>query len=284
MNKLFIFLTAAVWYVCVITCFQSDARCEFEPFRGEVNTASIHIRTDSTVNSEIICKALKKQPLDVIGESFEWYKIKIPFCGVSFIRKDLIRLTGEKTGEVTVDLANIRLRPSESSPVIGKAVRGEMIEIIKETKGWYKIQPVEESFGWIHKKFVHRTTPEKLSEPPVESSSSPEQENGQENNISLPEERVQAEVSAVIPDAAGIDESKQEELAVEGIVKTYGNVFNRKATHKLITKNKKTYLLKYNRVILNTVTFHTIRAYGTLIPSGKHKYPVLEVKKIEIID
>ena len=66
-------------------------------FHGEINTNNINIRSDSTVISKVICVSSKGEPVEVVKESYEWYKIRLPKTAPSFIKKNLVSLIDEKT-------------------------------------------------------------------------------------------------------------------------------------------------------------------------------------------
>jgi len=129
-------------------------------FQGEINANNINIRSDSTINSKIICIANRGEPVEVIRESYAWYKIRLPKRAPSFIKKNLVELIDTKSAKVIKNNVNIRLGPDESSPILGKADKNEVINILSESGEWYKIEPLANSFGWVHSKFVNHRLPE----------------------------------------------------------------------------------------------------------------------------
>lgn len=132
--------------------FKSGQTCLFQ---GEVKGHDINIRSDSTLSSEVICKVDKGEPVDVSSELYDWYKIRLPQAAPSFIKKDFVTLSKDgKIAKVSADFVNIRLRPDISSPILGKVNKDEMVDILQDKGDWYRIKPVKNSFGWIHKSFV----------------------------------------------------------------------------------------------------------------------------------
>lgn len=198
--------------------------------------------------------------MEVAAERYDWYKIKLPKNAPVFVKKDLVSLVDEKidttVAKALKDNVNIRLRPDETSPILGKINKDEVINILEDTRSWYKIGPADSSFGWIHKKFVDKISAEKAKE------------------IALVKEREDKK----------LEKTNTEEITLEGIIKAYGKVFKRKATHKLITENNEVYLLKGNKETLNTIAYHRVRVIGKLITDSKEKYPVVEITKTEILD
>ena|SRR3989338_7554616 len=218
------------------------------PFNGEVTSDNINIRADSTPNAQIICTVNKDERLDVILELYDWYKIRLPKKAPSFVKKDLTECLSYqpdsnacRNAKISKNRVNIRLKPHESSPILGKVNKNEVINIRGEVGGWYKIEPASESFGWIHKNFV-----KKAAMPVSEITVGP------------------------------IKDTK--DITVEGMIKPYGKIFKRIATHKLITPDNKTYLLKGNKRGLDALNHHKVKIQGTIIDAPKEKYPVIEVR------
>ena len=230
-------------------------------FQGIVNADKINIRSDSTVSSQIICNLNKGKRVEVVKELYDWYKIKLPKNAPSFIRSDMISAINDKTARVIKDKVNIRLKPNESSPVLGRVDKNEIINILKTRDGWYGIEPVINSFGWINKKFVDK----------------------------LPSKEIFTETKTATVD--NIDEAKtdkildkiadQENIAVEGIIMPYGKFFKRQATHKLTSQDGKLFLLKGNKKSLNTFNYRKVKIVGKLTNLAKQKYPIIEISSIE---
>lgn len=149
------------------------------PFMGEVNSENINIRSDSTVSSQIICRVNKGEQVEVVAELYEWYKVRLPKSAPSFIKNTLAVIINNapnntaatdtqlnpatnpppvfnKEAKVLKDRVNIRLSPSESSAVLGIVNQGQVVTVLEERKGWLKIEPMGNSFGWINKKFISK--------------------------------------------------------------------------------------------------------------------------------
>jgi uncharacterized protein YgiM (DUF1202 family) len=226
------------------------------PFLGRVKAKDINVRVDSTVGSPVICQAEEGDRLEVVAELYDWYKIRLPKYAPAYINKELVGLVDANTAKVTKDRANVRLMPGENSPIIGIAAQGEAVNILEFRRDWYKIQPAQNSFGWINKKFVEK------SFLPVLSQENPKLE------------------QKIIPEGRALEEA----IVIEGILKPYGRVFRRQATHKIIDSNKKVYLLKGNTVLLNSLSRLKVKVSGRIISPPKAKYPLIEVDKIEVLN
>ena len=232
-------------------------------FSGVINSAGINLRSDSTATSAVLFVLDKGELVEVILEQFGWYKIRLPKQVAVYVKKDLadciksteipgVLATDEPvkrcaSAKVLGDRVNIRLKPSESAPIVGIADKNEIVNVLSETGGWYKIEPIQNSFGWVNKKFIDKA--------PV-----------------LP---IQKEASA------SAAENPEANPVLTGTVQPYGVVFMRSATHKLITADNKTYLLKGNRTTLNALNRQKVKVIGKIISPVNAKYPIIEVKIIE---
>lgn len=242
---------------------------ETMPFTGEVNAENINIRADSTVNSRVICRASKGERLEVTSALYGWYKIRLPKHAPSFIKKNLtagiedrpansfdkLKASGtdlNRNAKVIKERVNIRLSPNESSPILGKADKNEIITILGESGEWYKIEPINNSFGWINSKFISKAPAVVKRDDPLPQATAP------------PE--------------------PQNSIVAEGMIKPYGIVIKRVATHKLITDDKKIFLLKGDKKSLDALNHHKVKVIGKFIEPNNQKYPVIEIEKMEELD
>ncbi|RJO64328.1 MAG: SH3 domain-containing protein [Candidatus Omnitrophota bacterium] len=248
-----------IFFTCGI-CSAED----FTPFKGIVTSDGIHIRSDSTVSSPVICDAGKGDSLEVLAELYEWYKVRVPGDAPSFVRKDLIAKEAGSSAEIIKERINIRLEPNESSPIIGRAIKGEVVNIVADAGAWYKIKPVTKSFGWIHKRFVQKDN----SPGPAEPKPLPQPS----------EKEIRKELSGT-PEGPG-----ENSVSVEGIVRPQGIFFNRKTTHKIVDRSGKEYFLRCDKQTLNQFNNYRARITGTLRTLPGYAYPLIEVKKIEYLE
>jgi len=215
-------------------------------FEAEVKASNINVRSDSTVTSQIICTVDKGDTVEVISKVYEWYKIRLPKSAPSFIKKDLVVMLDNKTAKVVGDNVNVRLGPGDSSSVLGKVRENEVINVLEETGGWYKIEPVNNSFGWLHSKFVK----------PLDKK----------------------EAALVKKDVTG----PEKEFIVEGIIKA--KAIRRIATHKLIVQKGSIFLLKGNKESMDALNNRKVRVSGKLSHLPNQEYPLIEIAKMEALD
>jgi len=235
------------------------------PFYAAVVIEGVNVRTDSTINSEIIIKLNKGDAVLVAKEFYDWYRIALPKSSPCYVFGKYITAMSEKTGVINSDNVNVRLKPSTKSIILGKLKKGQSVNIISFTDNWYLIEPTLETYGWIHKSVV------KAAEP---------------TNPNLPE--LSQKKEEITPNTAVIAEKKEEaknNLSLEGIIyergKTLG-LFRKKITHKLLTTNNVAYLLTGNKYKFNLYVNDKVRIKGYLITGlPNQEYPVIEVQELE---
>ncbi len=261
------------------------------PFQGEVNVNNINVRCDSTTSSQIICTVNKGDLVDVILELYEWYKIRLPQTAHSYIKKSMADCINYKTiasaeanvlagtkiqcqnAKILKKRVNVRLRPNESSQILGIVNKNEVINILEEKGEWYRIEPIQNSFGWIHKRFVNKVN---IVNPARKNFSNGVNKADDTKLVQKLEENDKNKISGVF----GLEEN----IVLEGIIKPYGKIIKRIATHKLITQDNKTFLLKGNKKSLDALNYHKVKIIGKRISSPKQKYSTIEVKILEVIN
>ncbi|MFH0791581.1 MAG: SH3 domain-containing protein [Candidatus Omnitrophota bacterium] len=262
-------LLAVVILLQLCWLFKAEA---FDSFSGEINADAINVRVDSTITAEIISKVNKNDKVIVVFEGYDWYKIKLPKNSPAFVKKDLLVNIDAKTAKALKDKINVRLRPTESSPIVGRIDdKDETIHIIEDSGEWYKIAPVNNSFGWIHKKFVDKVI-KPVIPPPVQEQSAKDVIVQQSAEQGSPAQAVEISGDKLKTDVPVI---------VEGIIEPYGKFWKRKATHKLVTSDNKVFLLKGSKDQLKAFTRQKVRITGKLIADEKQKYPVIEILNME---
>jgi uncharacterized protein YgiM (DUF1202 family) len=217
---------------------------ETEFLQGEINEDNVNVRADSTVNARTVCNLNKGALVSVVRESYGWYKIQLPKSGPAYINKDFL-LVGGDCGRVLKNNVNIRLEPNTSSAILGKANAGDIVTILSKSADWYKIEPTDNSSGWINKMFVGSLKKKEKALPVI---------------IVQPEEK--------------------SKLFAEGVIKP--KTFTRVATHKLITAEK-VYLLRGNKQTFDSFNGRRVRISAKIIDPSMEKYRLVTVETIEAI-
>jgi uncharacterized protein YgiM (DUF1202 family) len=238
-NKAGIIILSFIFLGFAQACFMKECKS----FQGEVNSDNINVRTDSTVSSELICKVNKGEILEIIKEQYDWYKIKLPKTAPLFIKRSLLAFTDDKTAKVLKSNVNLRLRPDDSSPILGKLSAETVLSVLDDKKDWCRIEPVDNSFGWIHKNFVN-----KIADAPKQK----EEDKPTEKSPSL-----------------------AESITIEGMISP--KTIKHKASHKIITENDSVFALKGNEAELDSFNYRKARVSGRLRQGTR----IVEIEKIE---
>ncbi len=162
-----------------VICFAQ----EVYPCNGKVNSQGIRIRSDATVTSVVITTLSKGEKVEIVKDFFDWYKIRLPKNSPSYLKKSFVSCIASvpvdaqadlslpvdpcQNGLVLKDKVNVRLSPGEASVILGKVNKNDRVVILGQESGWYKIEPIHNSFGWVHKKFINKI------EPPVKPPETP---------------------------------------------------------------------------------------------------------------
>ena len=56
--------------------------------------------------------------------------------------------------EVTENVANLRLKPSTKSKVMGKILRGDELQVLDREGAWYKVVTEDGQVGWVYSGLV----------------------------------------------------------------------------------------------------------------------------------
>lgn len=259
-----------IFFVVSISVLFFSSACSAQqalPFYGEVTADNINVRADSTVSSEAVCALNKGSRVEVLAELYDWYKIRLPKNVPAYIKKDFLECVSYKsvvstaqtapmqpvkeclTAKLLNDRVNVRLHPDTGSKILGIVNKNDTVMLSGESAEWYRIEPPLNTFGFISKQFVKQAAA-------VTTAVSP----------------------AVNPSQAPSDAL----IALEGVVQPYGKFFNRPATHKLVTADNTIYLLRGDKNSLNALNYKKVSVTGTRVQVSEQKYPVVEVKTLEI--
>jgi len=238
------------------------------PFVGEITDNDINIRCDATIASQVISTVNRHVIVDVIAEAFEWYKIKLPRNAICYIKAGYVNIVPRSEGEgsskfgiTNADSVNIRLEPNETSCILGRVNKGKALNIVDQLGDWLKITAPDTTHGWINKKFVAP-----LQAPPV---------------VHLPAVPLAVRADAI---PAGTEKIEKDKITVIGVIEPYGKIIGRKGTHKIISKEKKTYILRGDKKQLNSCSYRQVAVKGRLQEIPGQEYPLILVEHIEVLN
>ena len=261
-------------------------RAEDFPFLGEINSDRVNIRAGQHMNFEKVCRLSKGAQVVVVEKSYSWCKIKLPAESNSFISRDYVQLLDDKTGLVTGNRVNIRAGQNSNSSSLGQAKKGTTVKILEKFPGWYKIEPVEGTYGWVSEQYItFKSNQVPAAVPAVISPSKDSQEKINQNQAPLPPAPV-SEIEEKGVTQTVITALHPQQISVSGKVEALEeSIASGDIRHKLIADNQKIYYLKgYKKVVDDFVSFQvTVEGHIQPDPKQLYPYPVLEISRINLI-
>ncbi|MBP9853473.1 MAG: SH3 domain-containing protein [Candidatus Omnitrophica bacterium] len=124
------------------------------PFLAKIKEKSVHIRAGQNKSFESLGRVNQDEQVVVVDKSYSWYKIRLPQQANSFISSEFVKIINGEVGEITTNRVNIRAGAGVNFTVLGQLNKGDQVIILEQPKGWYKIQPIKDSYGWIAEDLV----------------------------------------------------------------------------------------------------------------------------------
>ena len=139
------FFTLMLTMILFVGCFcmQASAAGNIMHGIGFVNTDSLRLRSDSTINSKVVDTASVNDCVVVISKHGDWYKVNYNLQEGYMHKNYLNVLTRENAelgyGTVNGSAVNLRSGPSTSSRSVATASKGSKCYILGLNNGWYKV-------------------------------------------------------------------------------------------------------------------------------------------------
>lgn len=142
--------------VSFIIFFNSNLQAQEDlfPFVGQISSNSVNIRAGLNKNFEQLCQLSQGEEVLVVEKSYGWYKIKLPLVAKSYISNEFVLTNNNIDGEVVSERVNVRAGPGINHTVLGQINSGYRIQILEVIGDWYRIKPIDESFGWVSEELV----------------------------------------------------------------------------------------------------------------------------------
>ncbi len=140
--------TAAVLAASALLVVPSFAWAKVRSVRVDV----ANFREGPSTKHDVIFVADRYYPVDVLEEKDGWAKVKDFEGDEAWIAGWLLDDTN--TAVVTVNLANLRAKPSLKGEVVHQAERGAVFKVVARRKEWVKVEHVDGDSGWIHGKLL----------------------------------------------------------------------------------------------------------------------------------
>ena len=140
---------------CVVFLSMSRAYAEESyPYLAQAKADNVIVRAGQNLNFEILCHLKKGDEVVVLGESYEWFKIKLPIDANSYISSSYVKELWDNMAEITANRVNVRADKDVKYSVIGQLSKGDKVLIKDRSQGWFKIEPPDQSYGWVRSEFL----------------------------------------------------------------------------------------------------------------------------------
>ena len=263
MHKNLFFIT--LWLVVSVT--SGYARSEGFPFVGEVVGEKVNVRAGQSANFEKLCQIPHGMQVLVVGKNFSWYKISLPQEASGFIVDKYVTRINAATGVVTADRVNIRATQDVNSTSLGQVSKGMTVKIREAKNGWYKIEPLPESVGWVSQEYIKFKSKDVSSyrpQPVVTAVSIP-----------ITVDKKESLVAAVTP---------VKNVSVTGTFETFVNPLSDSIRYRIVVNGQPACLVNTSGQNMDALSNYKVKAEGiTDSKSSASPLPVVTITKIQLI-
>ncbi|MDP2653887.1 MAG: SH3 domain-containing protein [Candidatus Omnitrophota bacterium] len=246
------------------------------PFVAEVKAQNVNIRSGQSTSFEKVGRFQQGDKAVVAGEQYGWYKVQLPIDAESYVSNKFVTLIQDDIGEITGNRVNVRAGAGDRFSVITQLNKGTLVRILNKLDAWYRIEPVEQSYGWVSQEFLafhsKDLPPPRTVEPPVRNIYARKRM----------EDAKSAEPAAAGPAAAPAAGKKR--IAVSGLVEDAGErSIAADVRHTITAGDSSVYYIKGDPEMIGRFLRHTVRMEGTLQADIAAPYPVLTISKIHLV-
>ncbi len=254
------------------------------PFLARVVKDNVNIRAGQSKSFEKVGQLELNEKVVVVEKQYSWYRIKLPAHAKSYISKDFVALMREQIARVSGDRVNIRSGPGVNYSLLGQAEKGTFVRVLDEIDGWYRIEPIDDSYGWVREDFLAFKS---QAIPPPRTVALPTTKNVYERKRLAEAQKAQDNDQGMTqqPSPAASSGSRPgERISVTGIVKELGdNKVAADIRHRLLLKDGSSYYLKGYRRVIDGFLNHKVMIEGEVQPDIEAQHPVLLVTKIRLV-
>jgi len=250
------------------------------PFSGRILSSDVNVRAGQSKNFEELGQLQQDETVIVVGKNFSWYKILLPPNAQSYIFAKFVEPLGDGIGMITASQLNIRARPDVQSSVLGRVNKGMLVRLLEPSEDWYRIEPVDQSFGWVFEDYIafhsRQVPPPRVVTPPVRNVYKRKRmEQEQQARAPTPEPQI-----GTTPPTT----PEPEFVTATGVIAGLGNQgVTENVRHQLVVDGKPAYYLKGYRKIMDGFLNYKVNIEGEILPDIQAPYPVVLVTKIRLI-
>ncbi len=136
---------------------------------GTITASALNVRSGPSTSYGKVTMVYKGQSVTILESSNGWHKIKTQNGQIGWASGDYISTSGGSNngggstetpstgkGTVTASALNIRSGPSTSNSIVGKAYRGNTVDILSSSNGWYKVKLSNGQVGWASSDYISK--------------------------------------------------------------------------------------------------------------------------------
>ncbi len=243
--------------------FAAQAQEAF-PFVAKVTATTANLRAGQNTNFESLGQLKSGDEVIVVEASYDWRKIKLPVSAKAYVSASYIKDLGDGTGEVIGNRLNIRASALPTSSIIGQLKKGESVRIVEKKADWFRIEPPDQSFGWVAKDFLQFKS---VDIPPARTIASPL------GSVSV------KPVESKTP----FPELPAAVISLSGLVEDLGDKAVSPDIRHFLKSDGKVYALQGYRHILDGFLNQKVKVEGQIKPNFKSENPVVLVTKITLV-
>ena len=287
---------AVVFIFSFFLCFHSDIFAQSLdgknlsfPFLAETTTDKVNVRSGQSTSFEKVGRLQKGEQVVVVQKEFGWFRIKLPKSAVSYVSADYIQIIRGDVAEVTGSRVNIRAGNGINFSVVGQMKKGDKVRVLSTAEGWSKIEPVDQSYGWVAEKFLTFKSKEIPTPRIVKAPPPPPPKPAPIRNIyvlkRMAEQKAMEEAQRKAVEEAKKEAERRKNLVfAKGVVKSLGDrSISQNIRHKIVVDEKTSYFLKGYRQMIDGFLQSTVKIEGKVQKDITAQHPVLLVTKIHLV-
>ncbi|MDB0440529.1 ligand-binding protein SH3 [Clostridioides difficile] len=145
--------------------------------KGVVTASALNIRSGPSADCDKVAKLYKGKTVEILEKSNGWYKVRVSNSVVGWGSAKYISTSGSSgstsnqnnstssgtaisgNGKVNVSSRlNIRSGAGTNYSLVGKANNGEVVKLLEQSNGWYKIKLSNGVTGWASSQYISKTS------------------------------------------------------------------------------------------------------------------------------
>lgn len=145
--------------------------------KGIVTASALNIRSGPSTNCDKVAKLYKGKAVEILEKSNGWYKVRVSGSIVGWGSAKYISTSGSSestsnqsnstssgttvsgNGKVNVSSRlNIRSGAGTNYSLVGKANNGDVVKLLEQNNGWYKIKLSNGVTGWASSQYISKTS------------------------------------------------------------------------------------------------------------------------------